>query len=268
MQISQRLKPQAPTPPIFNCVGEERLYRKQHVAAVLRLFAKYGFDEDFSGHISARDPEYLDSFWVNPSGIHFNEIKASDLIRVNHIGEVVEGKNPVNETAEAENPVNENTFAIHSYIYAGRPDVISVVHTHSIYGKSWSCLGRELDPLSQDACAFYQHHRVYHDYTGAVLEIEEARRIAEALEENKAMIFQNHGLLTVGHSVDEAAWWFISLERICQAQLLAEAAGKPAFINHDSATLARHQVGSHYTGWSSFQPLYNMITRHQPDLLL
>ncbi|OKH54728.1 class II aldolase/adducin family protein [Calothrix sp. HK-06] len=257
MQITSRLKPKAPTPPTFTCVGEERLHRKQRLAAALRLFAKYGFDEGVAGHITARDPEFLDSFWVNPFGMHFGEIKASDLIRVNHLGDVVEGEHPVNEAA----------FAIHSQIHAVRPDVVSAVHTHSIYGKSWSSLGRQLDPLSQDACAFYQHHSVYHDYNGVVLDPEEGRRIAETLGDNKALILKNHGLLTVGHSVDEAAWWFISMERNSQAQLLAEAAGKPGFINHDSATLARHQVGSHYMGWFSFQPLYDMITRQQPELL-
>ncbi|BAZ16266.1 hypothetical protein NIES4071_81420 [Calothrix sp. NIES-4071] len=257
MQIASRLKPKTPTPPTFTCIGEERLHRKQRVAAALRLFAKYGFNEGVGGHITVRDPEYLDSFWVNPCLMDFSEIKASDLIRVNNMGEVVEGENLGNETA----------FAIHSQIHAARPDVIAIVHTHSIYGKSWSTLGRELDPLSQDACAFYNHHRVHHDYTGVVLDLEEGRRIAETLGDNKALILKNHGLLTVGHSVDEAAWWFISLERISQAQLLAEAAGKPNFINHDSATLARHQVGSHYMGWLNFQPLYDLITRQQPDLL-
>jgi ribulose-5-phosphate 4-epimerase/fuculose-1-phosphate aldolase len=257
MHSFTRLKPKAPTPPTFTCVGEERLHRKQRLAAALRLFAKYGFDEGVAGHITARDPEFLDSFWVNPFGMHFGEIKATDLIRVNHLGDVVEGEHPVNEAA----------FAIHSQIHAVRPDVVSAVHTHSIYGKSWSSLGRELDPLSQDACAFYQHHSVYHDYTGVVLDIEEGRRIAQTLGDHKALILKNHGLLTVGHSVDEAAWWFISMERNSQAQLLAEAAGKPGFINHDSATLARHQVGSHYMGWFSFQPLYDMITRQQPELL-
>ena len=257
MHSFTRLKPKTPTPPTFTCVGEERLHRKQRLAAALRLFAKYGFDEGVAGHITARDPEFLDRFWVNTFGMHFGEIKASDLIRVNHLGDVVEGEHPVNEAA----------FAIHSQIHAMRPDVVSAVHTHSIYGKSWSSLGRELDPLSQDACAFYQHHSVYHDYTGVVLDIEEGRRIAETLGDNKALILKNHGLLTVGHSVDEAAWWFISMERNSQAQLLAEAAGKPGFINHDSATLARHQVGSHYMGWFSFQPLYDMITRQQPELL-
>ncbi|PMB02842.1 hypothetical protein CI592_15665 [Fischerella thermalis CCMEE 5328] len=91
--------------------------------------------------------------------------------------------------------------------------------------------------------------------------------IAQTLGNNKAVILKNHGLLTVGHSVDEAAWWFITMERTCQAQLLAEAAGKPEPIKHEYASLAQSQVGSHYMGWFSFQPLYEMMVRQEPDLL-
>jgi ribulose-5-phosphate 4-epimerase/fuculose-1-phosphate aldolase len=257
MHIQSRIKPTLPKQPTFASIAEERLHRKQHLAAALRLFARYGFDEGVAGHITVRDPEYLDSFWVNPFGMHFGMIRSSDLIRVNHQGEVVEGNHPVNEAA----------FAIHSRIHASRPDVIAAAHTHSVYGKSWSSLGRLLDPLNQDACAFYQDHGFFDDYTGVVLQAEEGDRIAGALSNKKAAILKNHGLLTVGRTVDEAAWWFISMERTCQAQLLAEAAGKPKLINHDSATLARHQVGSPYMGWFSFQPLYDMIARLQPDFL-
>ncbi len=256
MQISSLKYPRTPQPPTFESFAEERLHRKQRLAAALRLFSRYGFDEGVAGHITARDPEYPDSFWVNPFGMHFGMIRVSDLIRVNHHGEVVEGNHPVNQAA----------FTIHSQVHAHRPDIVAATHTHSIYGKSWSSLGRLLDPLSQDACAFYQDHSIFNDYTGVVSQLEEGKRIAETLGSSKAAILRNHGLLTVGSTVDEAAWWFISMERTCQAQLLAQAAGSPRFINHDSATLARHQVGSHYMGWFSFQPLYEMIARQQPEL--
>ncbi|WP_410175274.1 class II aldolase/adducin head domain-containing protein [Nodularia spumigena] len=75
------------------------------------------------------------------------------------------------------------------------------------------------------------------------------------------------GRFKVGHSVDEAAWWFTTMERSCQAQLLAEATGKPHLIKPEYASLAHSQVGSHYLGWLSFQPLYEMIVRKEPDLL-
>ena len=82
---------------------------------------------------------------------------------------------------------------------------------------------------------FYDDQALFDDYTGVVLDLEEGKRIAHALGDRKAAILRNHGLLTVGHSVDEAAWWFITMERTCQAQLLAEAAGTPVLIDHDQA---------------------------------
>jgi ribulose-5-phosphate 4-epimerase/fuculose-1-phosphate aldolase len=194
---------------------------------------------------------------VNPFGVHFGHIRVRDLILVNDQGDVVEGDYGVNTAA----------FAIHSQVHAARPDVIAAAHAHSIYGKTWSALGRPLDPITQDVCAFYGDHAVFDDYTGVVLDVEEGKRLAHALGDSKAVILRNHGLLTVGHSVDEAAWWFITMERSCQAQLLAEAAGKPVLIDEDMAKLTATQVGSNIAGWFSFQPLYERIVREQPDLL-
>jgi ribulose-5-phosphate 4-epimerase/fuculose-1-phosphate aldolase len=242
--------------PTFDTVEEERQHRKERLAAAFRLFGKFGFDEGVAGHITARDPEHLDHFWVNPFGMSFSHIRVSDLILVNDQGTVVEGDAAVNAAA----------FAIHSQVHAARPDVVAAAHAHSIYGKSWSTLGRLLDPLTQDACAFYGDHALFDDYTGVVLDPEEGKRIAHAVGDGKAVILRNHGLLTVGHSVDEAAWWFITMERSCQAQLLAEAAGTPVLIDEDSARLTASQVGSHISGWVSFGPLYAKITREQPDL--
>ncbi len=210
-----------------------------------------------AGHITARDPELLDHFWVNPLGMNFKQIRVKDLLLVNDHGDVVDGNWPVNTAA----------FVIHSQIHAARPDVISAAHSHSVHGKAWSTLRRPLDPLTQDACAFYGDHVLFDDYTGAVVDPEEGKRIAHALGDNKAAILANHGLLTVGRSVDEAAWWFITMERSCQTQLLAEAAGTPILIGHDVAELTAGQTGSHSSGWRQFQPLYDWIVAAQPDLL-
>jgi ribulose-5-phosphate 4-epimerase/fuculose-1-phosphate aldolase len=244
-------------PPVFATAAEERLHRKRMLAAAFRLFPRFGFDEGVAGHITARDPEKLDHFWVNPFGMHFGQIRASDLILVNHQGEVVEGKYPVNGAA----------FAIHSRVHSARPDVIAAAHAHSMYGKSWASLGRLLDPITQDACAFYEDHAVFADFTGVVYKTSEGERIAQALGQRKAAILQNHGLLTVGHCVEEAAWWFITMDRSCQAQLLAEGVGAPKKIDHATALATREQVGSHLAGWFQFQPLLARITREEPDLL-
>src|SRR5439155_9946343 len=104
------------------------------------------------------------------------------------------------------------------------------------------------DPLTQDACAFYEVHALFDDYTGVVVDLEEGKRIAHALGDTKAVILRNHGLLTVGHSVEEAAWWFISMDRTCHAQLLAEAAGTPVLIEPEQAKLTFTQVGSPVAG--------------------
>ncbi len=137
-----------PTPPTFATADEERRHRKQRLAAAFRLFSRFGFDEGVAGHITARDPERLDHFWVNPFGMHFGRIRASDLILVNLRGEVVEGRHDVNVAA----------FAIHSQVHAARPEVVAATQAHSTYGKAWSSLGRLLDPITQDACAFYEDH--------------------------------------------------------------------------------------------------------------
>jgi ribulose-5-phosphate 4-epimerase/fuculose-1-phosphate aldolase len=250
--------PNMPQPPQFdNNIGAERWYRRQRLAAALRIFAKLGFDEGIAGHITARDPERLDHFWVNPFGMHFSLVRARDLILVNDLGDVVEGDQPINQAA----------FAIHSQVHAARPEVVAAAHAHSIYGKSWSSLGKLLDPLNQDACSFYQDHTIFEDYSGVVLDPKEGTKIAKTLGENKAIILRNHGLLTVGQTIDEAAWWFIAMERCCQAQLLAEAAGKPIKIKPKIAALTQQQVGSHHIGWFCFQPMYDAIVREQPELL-
>jgi ribulose-5-phosphate 4-epimerase/fuculose-1-phosphate aldolase len=268
----QQVKPSQPTtlfdriprPPVFATPAEERRHRKERLAASFRLFSRYGFDEGGAGHITARDPERLDHFWVNPFGMHFSQIRVSDLILVNDHGEVVDDYPEANKQNHRQ--VNVAAFAIHSRIHRARPDVVAAAHAHSLHGKSWASLGRLLDPLTQDACAFYEDHVVFDDYTGIVEEISEGDRIARTLGTKKAAILLNHGLLTVGQCVDEAVWWFITMDRSCHAQLLAEAAGQPRKIPHETAKHTYALLGSPLAGWFQFQPLYDRIIRDQPDL--
>jgi ribulose-5-phosphate 4-epimerase/fuculose-1-phosphate aldolase len=108
---------------------------------------------------------------------------------------------------------------------------------------------------------------VFDDYTGVVLDDEEGKRIAQALGAHKAVILRNHGLLTVGGSVAEAAWWFIAMDRSCRVQLHAEAAGTPVLIDEEGARAARDTIGTPGIGRLNFRPLYADIVRAQPDLL-
>ncbi len=246
---------QFPEPPAT--VEEERLLRKQKLAGALRVFGRLGFGEGVAGHITVRDPEFPDHFWVNPFGMSFRHIKVSDLILVNHDGDVVYGNSAVNRAA----------FVLHSAIHQARPDVIAAAHAHSVHGKAWSSLGRRLDPITQDACIFYEDHTVIAVEGGAVVfEVEAGKKVAAAFPTGKAAIHRNHGLFTAGQTVDEAAFWFISMERSCQAQLLAEAVGTPNHIAHDDAVYTREQTGYPLAGWFSFQPLWQEICRTDPDL--
>ena len=254
---TQTIDQMIPSAPTFDSIEQERQHRKERLASVFRVFSKFGFEEGLAGHVTARDPELEDHFWVNPFGVPFGHIKASDLLLVDHDGNVVEGRHPLNQAA----------FAIHSRVHKARPDVIAAAHTHSLYGKTWSSLGRLLDPLTQDACAFYEDHALFDDFTGVVLDTDEGDRIGEALDDKKAVILKNHGLLTVGHTIDEAAWWFITMERTCQSQLLAEAAGTPIPIRDEVARTTSEQVGGHLAGWFSYQPIYDKILAENPDFL-
>jgi ribulose-5-phosphate 4-epimerase/fuculose-1-phosphate aldolase len=246
----QRLRPDVPHPD----PAAERLHRKQQLAAAFRVFAKFGFNLGASGHITARDPELTDHFWINPLAVPFGRIRVSDLQLVSPAGEILIGDQPINTAG----------FFIHSQLHAARPDVIAAAHAHAVHGKAWSTLGRLLDPLTQDACAFYGSHSLYADFNGVVLDEAEGKRIAAALGPNKAVILQNHGFLTVGKSVEEAAWLFITADQTAHAQLLAEAAGTPKLIRPEVAEpLGRERA---YGGFS-FRPYYDEIVAEQPDLL-
>ncbi|MFE4918256.1 class II aldolase/adducin family protein [Streptomyces sp. NPDC056661] len=238
-------------PPVHQSVEEERAYRKERLAGALRLFAAYGYEDGVSGHITARDPEYSGCFWVNPFGAPFDGLVPDELILVNGDGQVVEGRHHVNQAA----------FAVHAQVHRARPDVVAVAHTHSLHGRALSALGEFIEPITQESCAFYEDHAVYQAYTGVVVDEEEGRRVAAALGPRKAIILRNHGLLTVGDSVDAAAWWFVTMERSCQVQLTARAAGKPVLIEHREAVATREQLGSDLVAWINYQPLWEKISR-------
>lgn len=238
-------------------IEEEREHRRKQLAIAFRLFARFGLNIGLAGHITARDPEWHDHFWVNPLGVNFSQIRVSDLLLVNAQGEIVLGQGPLNRAA----------FAIHAALHEARPDIVSAAHTHSTYGKAWSTLGRLLDPLTQDACTFYEDHALFDDYNGVVLETDEGKRIGEVLGLRKAVILKNHGILTAGPTVEAAAWWYIALENACQTQLLAEAAGKPQPIPHDVAALTHSQVGGLGGALHTFRGYAEILVCEQPEVL-
>jgi len=247
-----------PRPPVFKDKYAERDYLKGRLAAAFRIFGKLGFDEGIAGHITLRDPVDPNTFWVNPFGVAFSMITKSDLILVNGEGDVIDG-------GECR-LLNAAAYMIHHAVHTARPDVICAAHSHSIYGKAFCALGRPLDMITQDSCAFYNDLALYNDFNGIVLAEEEGKAIAKALGDKKAALLQNHGLLTVGHSIEEAVFWFMSLEKSCQAQLLADAAaggvgGKTVKIDDASAEMTCRVIGGHQSGFFNAKPTFDKIAR-------
>ncbi|TAQ91425.1 hypothetical protein B7494_g136 [Chlorociboria aeruginascens] len=247
---------QFPSPPQYADKYAEREYQKGRLALAFRIFAKFGFDEGVAGHITLRDPVEPTSFWVNPFGVAWPLLKASDLILVNKDGKVVEG-GPVRL-------LNTAAYMIHHAVHTARPEINCVAHSHSIYGRAFCTLGRNIDTITQDSCAFHNDIALYSSFRGIVLAEDEGIAIAAALGGKKAALLQNHGLLTCGQSIESAVFWFMSLEKCCHAQLLADAAaggrgGVTVKIDDKDAAYTYQSVGTEKAGWFSAKPTFDIM---------
>jgi len=249
-------------PPQFENKEDERAYQKGRLALAFRIFAKLGFDEGVAGHITLRDPVRPDCFWVNPFGVCWNFMKASDLILVNPEGEVIDG-GPVRS-------LNTAAYMIHHAVHVARPAINCVAHSHSLYGRAFCALGRKIDIITQDSCAFYNDHELYSAFRGVVLDDREGHEIAQALGSGKAALLQNHGLLTCSNTIEATVFWFISLEKCCHAQLLADAAaggrgGETVKIHEDDAAGTFKVVGTPIAGWFSAKPIFDLVARESGE---
>ncbi|KAJ8116682.1 hypothetical protein OPT61_g1933 [Boeremia exigua] len=249
---------EAENPPSFSDPYEERAYLKHRLALAFRVFAKHGLAEGVAGHITLRDPVDPTSFWVNPFGTHFSLIRDEDLIRVDHSGKVVEGgKNK---------RLNYAAFAIHAEIHTARPDVLCAAHSHSLYGRAMCATGRTLDMLTQDFCVFYNDHVLHENFAGLVLDSNEGKAICATLGHRKAALLGNHGILTVGPTIEATVAWFVLLENCCQIQLMVDASatgrGVPAVtIGHEEAQATWEAVGTKGNGYFQGLPLMQVAER-------
>ncbi|CAJ0548408.1 Ff.00g020210.m01.CDS01 [Fusarium sp. VM40] len=239
---------------------KKRQWQLEHMAGAFRVFARKGFTEGTSGHISVRDPVDPETFWINPMGVHFGMLKASDMVHINDQGQVIGG----NRVA-----INAAGFIIHSAIHRARPDIHAACHMHSPNGKAWSTFGRPLDIINQDSCNFYGTQAVYRDFGGVVIGEDEGQKIVDALgPKGRVIILQNHGLLTTGGTVDEAAYLFTCMERTCEVQIKAESTGLPKNIISDEAAEFTARVNSDpETLYTEFQPDFEFeIWKSQGEL--
>ena len=248
-----------PGRPQFDDAAMERQYLKERLVGACRAFARAGFSYGFAGHLTIRDPERPHLYWTNPMAVHFNQVKVSNLILVDHEGTVVEGDYAVNRAG----------FVLHAAVHEAHPDIVAMCHAHTTYGTAFAALGKPLAPISQDAAAFFEDHVVITDEAGQVaVEVDAGPKVADWFKGVKAAIHQNHGLFTASrHSIEAAAFWFMALERCCQQQLLVEATGAaPRLVPAERSRYSREHVGSDYIGWLHFQTIWNDLVRTQPDM--
>ena len=248
-----------PDRPRFESYAQERQHLKERLVAACRAFHIHGFDYGFAGHLTVRDPEHPHLYWTNPMAVHFPKVRVSNLILADHDGRVVEGRYAINRAG----------FVLHAAVHEMHPDIVAMCHAHTVYGTAFAALGKKLDPISQDAAAFYEDHAVIGAEAGQVaVEVKAGGSVAAHFKGVKAAIHRNHGLLTASrHSIEAAAFWFIALERCCQQQLLIEASGhKPMLVPHEKALYSREHVGSEYIGWLHFQTIWTQLVEDQPDM--
>jgi len=196
-------------------VSAEEWQARVDLAAAYRLVAHYGWDDLIFTHISARVPGPEHHFLINPYGLLFTEITASNLLKVDLDGNLVE------PTPYFFNPAG---FTIHSAVHAAREDAKCVLHLHTLAGVAVSCQKQGLLPINQTAMLL-NDQIAYHEYEGVALLLDERPRLVADLGAKNAMILRNHGTLTVGESVGEAFLAMYFLERACATQIAVLAAG-------------------------------------------
>jgi len=206
----------ATAPSRINCSEEEWRVRCD-LAALYRLVAHFRMTDFIYTHISARVPGPEHHFLINRYGVLFDQMRASDLVKIDLHGNIVE------EGAETKR-VNAAGFTIHSALHMAREDAFCVVHTHTAAGIAVSAQKEGLLPISQHALKFYGH-LAYHGYEGVALDLDERERLVADLGGHRAMILRNHGLLVAGRSIPEAFNLIYYLERACQAQIAAQSGG-------------------------------------------
>ncbi|MET0453169.1 MAG: class II aldolase/adducin family protein [Mycobacterium sp.] len=218
--------------------AELRAHRKRRLALAYRVFGAIGWGALGDGHISARDPERTDCFWLARYGVPFKFVTTDDLVLVRADG-----------TVEGGGHINEAAYFIHAPIHEAVPDLVAAAHCHTPYGTPFSASVTKLEPISQEACAFFGDHEIFDDEEVSIGSTDGGKRIAAAIGGSRGVILRNHGLLTVGTTVDSAVGFFLLMERCAEVQVKARDA------RAISAEAARrvHDEFDEAVGWQAFQ---------------
>ena len=235
----------------FNVSPEERKAR-QALACAYRLFDHFGWHELIYNHITVRVPNEAGHFLINPFGLLYREVRASNLVKVDIHGNIV------GESAYGINPAG---FIVHSAIHSARPDAHAVMHTHTTAGQAVSCQEQGLLPMSFGAVMFIDRI-AYHDYEGITLDLDERERLARDLGNKNVMILRNHGLLTCGATLADAFHEMYQLQRACEVQIAAQSGGAKLLVpSTERAEKAAAQFTRAARKGNENQMLFDAMTR-------
>lgn len=218
--------------------AELRAHRKRRLALAYRVFGAMGWGTLGDGHISARDPQRTDAFWLGRYGVPFRDMTTDDLVLVGLDGSV-EGGGHINPAA----------YWIHAPVHEARPEIVSAAHVHTPYGTPFSATVTKLEPVSQESCIFFEDHEIFDDEEVDIKSTDGGKRIATAIGGARAVILRNHGLLTVGSSVDVATGYFLLMERCAEVQVKARHACP---VSAEAARLVHDDFGDQAV-WQVFQ---------------
>lgn len=238
-------------------MSEEERKTRIELAACYRLAEREGWDELIFNHISARVPGPEHHYLVNPFGLTFEEVTASNLVKVDLEGRII---------GEGRYPINAAGFTIHSAVHAARPDVGCIIHLHTEAGMALSMLDGGLLPLSQTAM-FFQGNIAFHDYEGIALDLDERQRLVRDLGDKGVMILRNHGTLVAAPGIGEAFVTMFLVEKAARAQLgalacnskLVAAAPKAVEITSQFAKMGR---GAAQLAWAA---MLRRLDREDPS---
>lgn len=250
------MPPSLDTPP--DGISAAEWQARIELAAAYRLVARRGWDDLIYTHVSARHPERDDAFLINPFGLRFAEVTASNLLMIDEAGKLL---------SDSPHRANPSGFAIHAAVHRAREDAHCVMHLHTDAGMAVSMLQCGLLPLSQHAMRFWKNIG-YHDYEGIALSPAEAGRLVEHLGPHPALILRNHGTLTCGRTVAEAFVLMDTLEKACRTQLTAMAASPQLNLPPEEVldhTLAQLTGDWEPEGELEWPALLRMLDREEPD---
>jgi ribulose-5-phosphate 4-epimerase/fuculose-1-phosphate aldolase len=228
---------------------------RQQLAAAYRVFDHLGWSEMIYNHITLKVPGEDHSFLINPFGLHFSEVKASNLVKIDIDG---------NKLDDSPYPVNRAGFVQHAVFHRNLPDVHCIMHTHTTAGMAVSSLEGGLQPINFYACNF-AGQIAYHDFEGVTVRDEEGERLVANLGDKRMLLLRNHGIVAMGRTLPEAFIKHWSLQRACEIQLATLSMGNPLTVSPE--VVAVHQRDLHMAqvpggaGAADFAAMVRLVDR-------